>query len=91
MTHGNQIRDFVPVDFAAKYLLKMALDEHLFPGEPLIRNLGTGKPQSLRNFAQFWWEKWGATGELKIGALTQRQNEVMRYVPLIGDCQDGNS
>jgi UDP-glucose 4-epimerase len=83
MTHGNQIRDFVPVDFAAKHILQMALDEHLFPGEPLIRNLGTGKPQSLRNFAQFWWEKWGATGELKIGALTQRQNEVMRYVPLV--------
>lgn len=85
MTHGNQVRDFVPVDFAAKQIVDVLLDKQVTSGEPVIRNLGTGKPQSLRDFAQFWWEKWGATGELKFGAVTQRQNEVMRYVPLVTD------
>lgn len=90
MTNGNQIRDFVPVKLVAKQIVNAALDDNLNSGEPVMRNLGTGKPQSLRDFAEFWWEKWDAKGELKLGVLKQRRNEVMRYVPIVSDFQDGN-
>jgi nucleoside-diphosphate-sugar epimerase len=46
-----------------------------------VANVGTGHPQTLRQFAEFWWEKWQAKGELKIGAIPYRDNEVLRYVP----------
>jgi len=49
--------------------------------QPLIANVGTGRPQTLRAFAEHWWKKWGATGKLFPGALPYRDNEVMRYVP----------
>jgi nucleoside-diphosphate-sugar epimerase len=48
-----------------------------------VANVGTGHPQTLRQFAEFWWEKWEAKGELKLGAVPYRDNEVMRYVPKI--------
>lgn len=83
MTPGEQIRDFVPVEGVAKQLLA-ACDLEPPIGEPLIANLGSGRPQSLRDFAAYWWEQWGAKGELKFGALPYRSGEVMRYVPLLG-------
>lgn len=50
---------------------------------PLIRitNVGTGCPQTVRAFAEHWWDKWEAKGKLLPGALPYRPNEVMRYVP----------
>jgi UDP-glucose 4-epimerase len=52
-----------------------------------ITNVGTGHPQTLREFAETWWAKWRATGKLKIGAVPYRENKVMRYVPHVeGDC-----
>jgi hypothetical protein len=55
------------------------------PGHPSFYNIGTGKPQSLREFAEFWWEYWAANGELKFGEVSHRNNEVMRYVPEISN------
>ena len=48
MTHGEQTRDFTPVEFAEKQ-----------------------------------WKKFGATGRLKLGEIPYRNNEVMRYEPLV--------
>lgn len=46
-----------------------------------IANVGSGRPQSLRQFAEHWWQHWGAKGQLLFGAVPYRENEVMRYVP----------
>jgi hypothetical protein len=48
---------------------------------PVVANIGTGQPQTIRQFAEHWWKEWGATGKLLPGALPYRDNEVMRYVP----------
>jgi len=83
MTDGEQVRDFVPVQLVAATFLNTCLREDLIRGCPIIENLGTGHPQSLRSFAESWWKQWEAKGKLLFGALPYRPNEVMRYVPLI--------
>jgi UDP-glucose 4-epimerase len=88
MTAGEQIRDFQPVQEAAEAFLRAAVDLPLQPGRPLVRNLGTGRPQTLADFASVWWKNFGASGRLLLGCVPYRRDEVMRYVPLI-DSQDG--
>jgi nucleoside-diphosphate-sugar epimerase len=88
MTAGEQVRDFVPVEFAAKRFVEALTDPSIIAGQPVIRNLGTGQPQSLRQFAEAGWKEWGATGKLIFGAVPYRANEVMRYVPEITDSAD---
>jgi nucleoside-diphosphate-sugar epimerase len=83
MTAGEQVRDFVPVVVVAEKFITALTRNDLRAGEPKIENVGTGKSQSLRAFAEFWWRQWNAKGKLKIGALPYRDNEVMRYVPEI--------
>lgn len=80
MTLGEQIRDFSHVKDVASLLLKEC-ELAVKSGEPRIKNLGSGRHQTLRAFAEHWWREWGGTGELKIGALLYRNNEVMRYLP----------
>ena len=81
MTQGSQVRDFVSVDEVATKFLDAVAHDLPPKGEPRIRNIGTGKPQTVRSFAEFWWNEWGATGELQFGKLPYRDNEVMRYLP----------
>jgi len=81
MTAGEQVRDFVPVETVADVFAGALTRADLRAGEPKIENVGTGKPQTLRGFAEFWWKQWNAKGKLEIGALPYRANEVMRYVP----------
>jgi nucleoside-diphosphate-sugar epimerase len=81
MTAGEQIRDFIAVEAVAEYLLKAAESKELRPGKPIIENVGSGKPQSIRTFAEHWWKHWGAKGRLLLGQLPYQPNEVMRYVP----------
>lgn len=83
MTFGEQIRDFTPVEFAAEKFIHYAVEAIIKQGEPVIHNLGTGKPMSLNSFAEEQWKKFGATGRLKRGEIPYRKNEVMRYVPLV--------
>lgn len=81
MTLGEQIRDFVPVEKVAKDFLWAACMISLNAGEPLIRNIASGNPTSLKEFARSHWSQLGAKGKLKLGALPYRENEVMRLVP----------
>ena len=83
MTFGEQIRDFTTVEFAAEKFIYYAVEAIIEQGEPVIHNLGTGKPMSLNSFAEAQWKKFGATGRLKRGEIPYRKNEVMRYVPLL--------
>ena len=81
MTPGEQLRDFVPVESVAQSFVAYALEQQIEKGFPVIKNLGTGVATSIADFARHWWSEWQATGELKIGALPYRDNEVMRFVP----------
>jgi len=83
MSEGLQVRDFIHVaQVAARFVA--ALSSPLPPpGQPLVENLGTGTPLTLRAFAQREWHAMAATGRLIFGATPMRKNEVMRFVPLV--------
>ena len=81
MTAGEQVRDFIPVEEAAERLCDAAISQPLVPGKPYVKNLASGHPVTLAEFAQIWWRKWEARGRLCLGALPYRSNEVMRYIP----------
>lgn len=81
MSPGMQVRDFCPVELAAKQLI-WALENAMPPaGKPEVLHLGSGKHQTLLEFAQTLWVKLGAHGKLLPGALPYRAGESMRYVP----------
>lgn len=79
MTLGEQIRDFIPVESVAKEIIQSAIRTDLIPGVPLIKNVATGSPVTMREFAEKWWVHFQARGELLIGAIPYRSNEPMRF------------
>jgi nucleoside-diphosphate-sugar epimerase len=81
MTAGEQIRDFVPVEDVARAFLAKAEYSHHSNSAVIIGNIGSGSPQTIRQFSEHWWGKWHAKGHLLVGALPYRDGEVMRYVP----------
>ena len=83
MTPGEQVRDFISVEDVAEQLVNALSFSNLSCGQVNVRNIGSGHPQTLREFGEFWWEKWGATGNLHFGSKPYRKNEVMRCVPKI--------
>jgi nucleoside-diphosphate-sugar epimerase len=83
MTAGEQIRDFIHVREVVESLWNDCFNQEMISGTPIIKNLGTGKPLSIKEFSEFWWKKWNANGKLLIGEIPYRRGEVMRYVPLI--------
>lgn len=80
MTSGIQVRDFTPVALVADQFVA-ELESMRPPGDPVIRNLGTGRARSLESFARECWAEWGATGHLHLGAVPMRPHEIFRYVP----------
>lgn len=82
MSPGGQVRDFVPVDMAAARFLAHLDFVGSEPGLPTIHHVGSGQPQSVLQFAEYWWKQWGAKGRLLPGAIPYRPNEMMRLVPL---------
>lgn len=84
MTLGGQVRDFVAVQDVADAFLH-ALVREVCPGNPCVRNVGSGQPMTVRAFCERWWRRWDARGQLRVGALPYRPNEVMRFVPQIDD------
>ena len=83
MTMGEQIRDFISVEGVADEFVNSLLFDKVMSGIPMIKNIGTGKPITVREFSEYWWKKWKAKGELQIGEVPYRKNEVMKYVPKI--------
>ena len=81
MTPGEQIRDFINVQDVAQQLIFAATKAKLIPGRPLVKNCASGKPQSVKEFCQKYWNLYSTGGELKIGELHYRKNEVMKFVP----------
>ncbi|NBV32599.1 MAG: NAD(P)-dependent oxidoreductase [Proteobacteria bacterium] len=85
MSAGTQIRDFINVSDVAKNICETLKFSEVKPGRPHIRNIGTGKGQSLLTFAQSWWEVWKAKGRLIPGALPSRPGERPKLVANIED------
>ena len=83
MTTGDQIRDFMEVSKVASAFLRAASRTDIRPGHPIIENVGTGHPQTLRAFAETQWKEAGASGKLLSGAVSYRAHEIMRYVPKV--------
>ena len=83
MSPGELVRDFIRVERVAEVFLEYCNTPRLLPKQPVVKNLGTGSPQTLREFAEGWWHSFGAAGTLRFGATPYRANEVMRYVPRI--------
>jgi nucleoside-diphosphate-sugar epimerase len=83
MTKGEQIRDFIHVEQVVKKFTNQLNFDNIRKGKPKILNIGSGRPQSVSEFSEYWWKQWNATGKLKIGVVPYRDNEVMRYVPKI--------
>lgn len=81
MTPGAQVRDYVPVETVARAFRHAAERRDVEAGRPWVRNVGSGRPVSMQDFAQHWWCVWKASGRLLVGALPYRPNEVMRCVP----------
>jgi nucleoside-diphosphate-sugar epimerase len=83
LTSGEQVRDFINV----KDLVKLIFEELNFDdcqkGYPLFKNIGFGKAESLKEFANYWWGKWNAKGKLRFGEIQYRKNEIMRFVPSV--------
>lgn len=83
MTGGEQVRDFIKVEDVACEFLYAATRSDVEAGKPLIWNVGSGHPITIREFAEHWWKHWNATGSLRIGAIPYRPHEVMRFAPFI--------
>lgn len=81
MTLGEQVRDFIDVkDVAAAFVRGLEFST-IEAGLPEVWNIGTGKPQSLLEFSNYWWNHWNAKGKIFPGAIPYRVNEMMRLVP----------
>lgn len=80
MSSGGQICDFIEAPAAALKILEL-MDEPVPKGNLACRNIGSGREQSLLNFASHWWTRWNAPGRLLVGALPYRPDQIMRLVP----------
>ncbi|MDG1139099.1 MAG: NAD(P)-dependent oxidoreductase [Opitutales bacterium] len=81
LTLGEQIRNFTPVESIASEVVDALNFRCINRGKPKIANIGSGRPQSLRQFAEYWWSRWHAKGKLHFGSMPYRKDEIMRFVP----------
>jgi nucleoside-diphosphate-sugar epimerase len=81
MTPGQQIRDYIPVEQVAEQFWRAVTRAPVRAGVPFVANVASGRPVTIKEFAEQCWRDFGATGRLKVGALPYRPNEVMRFVP----------
>ena len=81
MTKGEQIRDFISVEDAARiFLRRSTVPSATSPGVNIF-NIGSGNSISIKAFAETCWRQFGAAGDLRIGEIPYRSGEVMRFVP----------
>lgn len=85
MSAGLQVRDFIEVTEVARQFLRALTFEGVLPGQPQLRNVGTGHAQTLLDFARSWWGTWGATGQLIPGQVGLRPGELGRVVANVHD------
>ena len=83
MTLGEQVRDFICVDKAARIFIDELKCGNVNDKEVQIKNVGTGVSQTVLEFSKYWWDYWNASGNLMVGSIPYRSNEIMRMVPKI--------
>ena len=81
MTSGNQIRDFTYVKDVANKIIDELESFDIQDGKTVFKNIGSDKPQTVKEFAEYWWNYWNAKGELIFGSKDYRDDEIMRFVP----------
>ena len=80
MSSGLQVRDFIEVSEVATQFLSALDFVGVKPGQPQLRNVGTGRAQTLLVFARTWWAALGAKGHLIPGQVGLRPGELVRLV-----------
>lgn len=78
MSGGEQVRDFIPVEEVARQFIQALDFTDSLSGHPFVGHVATGQPQTLLTFVQHWWRHWGGTGQLLVGAVPYRENEIIR-------------
>lgn len=81
MTKGEQVRDFIEVQEVAEHFVKGLDFSMVTDGTAEIKNIGSGKSQTLLEFSNYWWLHWRATGKLIPGERPYRINEIMHLIP----------
>jgi len=81
LTNGDQVRDFTYVDDIAKKIIDELKYFNFEIGKTFFKNIGSDKPQTVRKFAEYWWDYWNAKGKLIFGSKEYREDEIMRFVP----------
>ena len=81
MTSGEQIRDFIHVDEVSKELIRACERNDLIPGKAIVKNIASGKPMKLIDFAKNEWEKFQAKGDLLPGSIQSRLDESVFLYP----------
>jgi dTDP-6-deoxy-L-talose 4-dehydrogenase (NAD+) len=75
MSKGDQLRDFIPIEIAAKNLVSLALK-----GSNIgIVNLCSGRPISIRSLVEGWVSERGSSIELKLGCFPYPDYESMAF------------
>lgn len=80
MTHGEQIRDFIPVTNVARHLRIATERSDLTAANPLVVNIGSGQGQRVLDFARQQWHELGGTGSLKPGEILFPLGDLTRLV-----------
>lgn len=80
MTEGEQVRDFMQVEAVAATFLSRVTMPHPPVPYAQVFNLSSGKPTTIRLFADQCWREHASEGRLIFGAIPYRKGEVMRYV-----------
>lgn len=80
MTLGEQVRDFMDVTEVAEAFVNI-MKEQEDGRNFVVKNIASGQPISIREFAEKFWNHWAAKGKLIFGALPYRDQEVMRFTP----------
>lgn len=81
MTKGEQVRNFTYVEDMASLLINECENIVNNSTRISVKNLGSGRTESIREFAEYWWLKWEAKGKINFGKIEYRPNEIMSYLP----------
>ncbi len=83
MSKGEQLRDYMPVEDAAKCIASLAVNDDA----PAIINVCSGKPVSVRSMVEQWLQKFGWEMKLHLGYYPYSVHEPMAFW---GDCGNLN-
>jgi dTDP-6-deoxy-L-talose 4-dehydrogenase (NAD+) len=75
MSGGAQLRDFLPVQDVARYLVELALS----PSDCGIVNVCSGRPVSVRSLVEGWAKERGWNVSLGLGQYPNPEYEPMAY------------